>query len=50
VSRLLPKISNRTGCLSIIALAAIVIVILFVIGIHAIPGNELAETIQTTPS
>jgi hypothetical protein len=46
----LPRLSEHIGCLPLIAIIAIVIAVLVFIGINAMPGNEVAETIPTMPS
>lgn len=48
--RVLSKVSNRTGCFLMFAVLIIMIVALIYIGLIALPGNEVAETLQTMPT
>ena len=45
--RISPESANREGCFAIALLVAIIIAIMFYIGINARPENETAQDIPT---
>jgi hypothetical protein len=45
-----PPLRNRKGCFIILAIVILFVVLYLIAGIHALPGNNAAQQIQTLPA